>query len=528
MAGRMEEDYMKFDKSKIIRLIACGASFLLILQAGHLPAGGPPKAFDLAFSTYFGGSDGEMVRDMVADAQGDLFVSGVTSSPDFPKTPSGLPCPNTKAGGVVAKYNPAGGLVWSRVCGAGTAHEGAYFYTVKVDKAGYVYVAGRMPPGFPTTPGAFQPTTQHPCGFIGKIKPDASAWVWASYVGTGFAVRDMAQDDQGNLYGVLDFYEESKELLPKSWFAHAFQKTPHGGGDHFGKSDAGIIKISPEGKVLWASWIGGANGNDWVASVGVAADHCPVIMLHTWSKDMPTTPGAFSSSPSIGWLGKLSEDGSKLIFGTYFSDAFPRTHNVAIDRHGNIFIGSCTKNWPVTPRCFQPKYGGGPEDFAVAKFSPAGKLLAATYLGGSGHEINGPDEIVIDARGNVVIGGSSSSMDYPVTPGAFQAKNAGEGGKFPYDGVVSILSSDLSTLIYSTSIGGAGDDMVRAVFAGLDGSLYMGGDTTSQDFPLKNAYQPKYGGDAGYSNKPNSGESPVGWGTGEAWLAKFKAGKGTL
>jgi len=74
---------------------------------------------------------------------------------------------------------------------------------------------------------------------MGKLKPDASGWVWASYVGTDYAVRDMAMDDQGNLYGVLDYFAESREILPEAWFRNSWQKTPHGGGNHFGKSDAG-------------------------------------------------------------------------------------------------------------------------------------------------------------------------------------------------------------------------------------------------------------------------------------------------
>ena len=515
----MKGDRMNFDAARRMMVMVWAALLLLVIPAGCLSAAGPPKEYELAFSTYFGGSGGEMLRDIMSDAQGNIYVAGQSSSPDFPTTPSNLAGQTTSTGAMVAKFSSSGVLIWSRRCGMA---KGAYFYTVKVDKAGYVYVAGRMDPGFPTTPGAFQPTTQHPCGFIGKLKPDASAWVWASYVGTGFAVRDMAMDEKGNLYGVLDYFAESKEVLPASWFAHAFQKSPHGGGEHFGKCDAGVIKISPDGKVLWATWIGGTGGNDWVESVGVGADHCPVVLLRTWSKDMPTTPGAWSSTPSEGWLGKLSADGSRLLFGTYLADALPRTHNVALDRQGNIFVSTCTKNWPVTPGSFQAKYGGGTEDYGVAKFSPTGKLLAATYLGGSGYEINGPDGMGVDRQGNVLIAGSTNSTDYPVTPGAFQPENAGKEGKFPYDGVVSILSNDLSTLLYSTYIGGTGDDMARACFIGPDGTLYVGGVTTSRDFPLKNAYQPQYGGDPGYGSVPNGGQSPVGWGTGDGWIAKFK------
>ena len=268
---------------------------------------------------------------------------------------------------MVAKLSPDGRLAWSKV--VGSAGESSYLYSVKVDKAGDVLVAGRMPPGFSTTPGAFQPRAQHNCGFVGKLKADGSAWVWASYVGTGYAARDMTIDDKGDIYCVLDYFAESKETLPAAWFARAYQKTPHGGGNHFGKSDAGVIKISSAGQVLWATWIGGTRGNDWVASLGVGADRCPVLLLRTFSKDMPTTPGATgpSSAPMTdwgeGWLGKVSADGSQLLFGTYIADAAPRTHNLALDGRGNIFICTCTKQWPATPAAFQRRLGGGPGGF---------------------------------------------------------------------------------------------------------------------------------------------------------------------
>lgn len=242
---------------KRVLWIACAASLAVVLPAACLSAGEPLRSYELIFSTYFGGSGGELLRDMTADAQGNIYAAGTSGSADLPKTHSDLPGQTPKDGAMVAKLTPGGALAWSRLCGTGKE---IYFYTVKVDGAGFVYVAGRMGPGFPTTPGAFQPTTQHVCGFMGKLKPDASAWVWATYVGTGYAVRDMAMDDKGDLYGILDYFAESKEALPAAWFAGAFQKTPHGGGNHFGRSDAGVIKVSGDGKVLWATWIGGANG----------------------------------------------------------------------------------------------------------------------------------------------------------------------------------------------------------------------------------------------------------------------------
>ena len=305
-------------------LVATG-TVLVACQAAA--AEGGPLQYQLAFSTYFGGSGGDMVRDMTVDAEGNIYVAGVTGSADFPRPP-GVVLGQPKGGGaMVAKFSPDGRLIWSKVVGGDKA---PYFYTVKVDRAGFVYVAGRMSPGFPTTRAAFQPTTQHPCGFVGK----------------------------GNV---------------------------------------GIVKISP-----------------------------------------------------------------------------------------------------------------------------GGALLAATYLGGSGQDAcNGPDQIVVDGDGHVIIACSTSSADYPVTAGAMQTRNAGAGGKFPFDGAVSIVSNDLRTLLYSSYIGGSGDEMARACCFGRAGTLYVGGVTTSRDFPTKNACQAVYGGDPGFGSAANGGQFPVGWGNGDAWLAKF-------
>ncbi len=515
-------------------------ALLVICVCGDLSAAAPPPQeaasqpaaqakYEMAFMTYLGGSGSELIRDMTVDRQGNIYVAGIAGGADFPRVGGNIAGSSQGGGAMVAKFSPQGKLLWSKVCGG--LGESSYFYSVKVDKDGSVVVAGRMPPNFPTTPGAFQPTAQHNCGFVGKLKADGSAWVWASHVGTGYAARDMTMDDKGDIYCILDYFTESKEKLPVEWFAKAYSRTPHGGGNHFGKCDAGVIKVSAAGKVMWATWIGGTQGNDWVASLGVAADHCPVILMRTYSKDMPITPGGSGplTTPTPGgegWLGKLSADGSKLIFGTYIADAFPRTHNLALDKRGNIFICTCTKGWPTTPGAFQAKFGGGPEDFGIAKFSPVGKLLAATYLGGSGDEINGPDQIAVDSAGNVVVAGSSSSKDFPITPGALQPKNASPGGKYPFDGIVSVLSNDLSTLVYSSYIGGACDDMARACCIGADGALYVGGVTTSRDLPVKNAYQPKYGGDPNYSSTPNGGKFPVGWGNGDCWIAKLVPTRG--
>jgi hypothetical protein len=493
----------------------------MVLSAG--PAGNVrPNAYTLQFSTYFGSyqdcHDPDKIcykddfaayagcRGMAVDAHGNVYLAAATWRDGWPTTQGAYDrIWHGDSDMAISKWSPEGKLTWSTLIGS-AGHDRPY--SVKVDRAGFVYVAGLGSVGMPTTPGAFQQkplyhldNTQKPHehytgsnGYIAKLTPDGSKIVWGSYVGNALGIRDLALDDEDNIYMTLAWHSNAAvHTIPESWFAHAYCKEPHG------EQDVGIIKVSSDGsKVLWATFIGGSGGNSGAASLCVGPDHCPILFTGTFSKDMPTTPGAFSSTPNSAWLGKFSADGTKLLFGTYLGDgkqADSRTHDVALDSQGNIFI-ACTVqgNWPVTPGAFQAKYGGGKGDWGIAKFSPTGKLLAATYLGGSGDEFNGPDFISVDRHGEVLLTGAYilTSLDYPVTPGCFQPKHGGGTS----DGVLSLLSNDLSTLVYSTYMGGSGYDALRANAFGPDDSIYVAGNTISPNWPTKSAYQNDFQGQA--------------------------------
>jgi hypothetical protein len=493
------------------------------------------ESYELAFSTYFGGSDWEHARDVCVDREGNIYVVGGTASKDFPTT-AGAYCRRFSGGGTqtgsfgecdvfVAKFSPAGKLIWSTLLG-GPNYDRAY--AVAVDRQGYVFVGGRAGPDFPVTPGALQSSFQGPRGpaygaqnaFVAKLKPDGSALVWCSYLGVGEMCRDLALNDIGDVYVPLG-YSGTGPTPPAQWFHHAFQKVPKGG------HDCGAAKIKGDGsKVLWATWLGGSADDREEACLRLGADGCVHMLIQTKSLDMPT-PGAGCKKHSGGWdlyAAKLTPDGSKLDFGAYFGgsgDEALDTHNLALDAAGNIYFSvrhTRSKDLPTTLGAFQPKFAGGVSDVAVAKLSPKGALLACTYLGGSGGQGNpdfggsgdeNTDGICVDDAGNVLLTGMTSCADFPVTRGALQSKFSGN-----HDAVIVWLSADFNRLIYSTYMGGPNFDLIRACFLGSDGSVYVAGSSDGPGWPMKNAIQPAFAG------RPKT--KGYNWGTGDCVVAKLR------
>jgi hypothetical protein len=487
----------------IVVLVRCERQ---VAQGGDNNTDGPTlkTAFSLDFSTYFGGNGYEHARDIFVDNQGNIYVVGGTSSDNFPTTANvydrTFDNTGTQIGSAglmdafITKFNASGQLIWSTYLG-GPNYDRAY--GIEVDSQGYVYVAGRAGPGFPTTADAFQPTFKGvdagiygmQNAFVAKLSPDGSRLVWASYVGCGAGCRDLAVDDSGDIYVPLTY--EGKGVVPPSiWFANAFQKSLKGG------LEDGVVKILGDGtQVIWATWLGGSGDDGGAASIRVDNNKYVYIVFNTRSTDIPTTAGAYDRTSNGGedfYVAKLTPDGSNLVFATYLGgsgDEVVNTHDLALDNAGNVFVSPWTNStdFPTTPNAFQKQAGGGTSDIAVAKFSPTGVLLASTYIGGSG--LDNADGIYADSSGNVYLTGDTSSDNFPVTNNAYQTSN--KGGS---EAILFMLSSDLTQLFYSSYMGGVSDDMGRSGFLDKDGNLYVAGSTSGGGWPTKNAYQSNFQG----------------------------------
>jgi len=472
----------------------------LVIACGALAT----ESYELAFSTYIGGSAYEHIRDVCVDGQGNVYITGGTASPDYPTTPDAYQRQHRGMFDIfVTKFDPNGNVIWSTLVG-GKDYDRAY--AIEVDDQGYVYVAGRGGSDAPITQGAVQdtfkgqwhggPYRSRMNAYVFKLSPDGSRLVWATWFGTGEKFRDIAIDRDGNVYGVwhdpLNPRNPHKDTWrDPSWFANAFQKEPRGG-----EGDFGVVKISSDGrKVVWATYLTGSGKETGAGSVRVDPQGYVYAETWTFSADMPTTPGAYDrtyNGASDYYVAKLTPDGSKLVFGTYLGGSgreIHSTHNLAIDDHGNAYVSVWTssRDFPTTPGAFQRAYGGGYSDWAVAKFSPTGRLVASTLIGG--REGENPDGIYVDAAGNVYLSGYTRSPNFPVTADALQKTNqGGRGGAFVK------LSPDFRQLRYSTYIGGSRSDNARTGCLASDGAWILAGETGSPDWPTKNAYQKSFAG----------------------------------
>jgi len=118
-------------------------------------------------------------------------------------------------------------------------------------------------------------------------------------------------------------------------------------------------------------------------------------------------------------------------------------------------------------------------------------LSYATYLGGPSAGLGSPlGGIAVDQAGNAYVTGEDIFPDFPVTPGAFQTGVSF--GKVAFTAFVTKLNASGTALVYSTYLGGSGGDSGWAIAVDAAGHAYVGGTTSSTDFPTTTgAFQEK-------------------------------------
>lgn len=362
---------------------------------------------------------------------------------------------------------------------------------IAVDGSGNAYVAGNTSStNFPTA-SPLQPANGGGADvFVAKLNAAGSALVYSTYLGGSGNDSDygIGVDSSGNAYvaGSTDSTD-----FPT---VNPLQSVNRGFGDVF------VSKLNASGSTLvYSTYLGGTGPDEeWGMAVDAAGNAYVTGSTGSTCIDIgtfcyPTTGSAFQSGfiggTSDAFVTKVNTDGSALVYSTILGGGGDETaYGIAVDGSGNAYVTGYTTSTDFPTA--SPLYGSDATNgnAFVTKLNAAGSgLVYSTYLGGSnGGEVG--NAIAVDGGGNAYVTGLTTSTNFP-TASPLQSANGGASDAF-----VSKFEADGSALLYSTYLGGSGDDHGDGIAVDGGGNANVAGVTASTDFPTASAFQSSFGG----------------------------------
>ena len=264
-----------------------------------------------------------------------------------------------------------------------------------------------------------------------------------------------------------------------------------------GGSDAFLAKLSPSGQLLFSTYVGG-KAQDFAR--GIALDTDGNILLAGTTFSSGWTSLAPYNSAGDAFLAKFSPDGQPLWSTAVGGSNLEWGYSPAVDSAGNLYLTGYTESPNWISKGFDTSYNGNGDAF-VAQFSPAGQPIWSTYIGGDDAEPLGSNfAIASDSANNVYVTGWTESADW--TSGGYDITFNGD-----YDGFLVKLSSTGQSL-WSTYIGGSDRDAANGVALDPAGNVFVTGGTRSPGWTA-----------AGFDSTYNGGNDQ-GW-SGDAFVLKL-------
>ena len=341
---------------------------------------------------------------------------------------------------------------------------------VVIDASGNVYVAGwTWSRNFPATHALGNPSDDVNT-FVAKLDPSGGL-VFSTLLGGSRADLgvDIALGPGGEIW-VLG--ETTSPDFPRT------DGSP-------GRTDSNVFvtRLAPGGAAILSSTVVGGSGGDFPVSLALDGLGRPIVVGVTWSHDFPMVHALFPHRHDMvdGFVMALESDGSGLEYSTYLGgSALDAIRGVAADAAGHAYVMGFTlsQDFPVAA-AWQPHHAGGADAFIV-KLSPSGHALVySTFLGDSAHDQ--ANQIAVGEEGDAWVVGVTSSALFPsVNP--FQPALGGMADAF-----VARLNA-AGELVFSSFLGGSGDELGIAIDVGADG-VYVAGRTHSADFPIADPVQ---------------------------------------
>ncbi|MBP6573011.1 MAG: SBBP repeat-containing protein [Flavobacteriales bacterium] len=433
---------------------------------------------DLIWGTYYGGGGFEEGMACATAANGNVALAGWTDSS------TGIASgghQNTSGGGnadaFLAVFNSDGVRLWATYYGGGANEVG---HGCAFDAVGNVYLSGYTESSSGIASAGHQGTYGGgQDAFLVKFN-NTGARQWATYYG-GSDFESKARcttDGDGNVF----ICGWTNSLSGISSAGH--QNSPGGLGDAY------LVKFDPNGNRSWATYYGGAGGDE---GTSCAADQSGNVYLSgsTNSSSGIASGGfmnAFAGGDNDLFLVKFTGSGSRQ-WGTYYGGA--DTENdpaIATDVDGNVYMSGTTRSTSgISSGGHQNSYGGteGGEnstfgDGLLAKFSGSGSRLWATYYGGSADESG--DGCAVDGYGNAYLAGQTNSPTGIATPDGHQPTNAG-GDAY----IVKFNPSGIRQ--WGTYYGGNFQESVRGCSAGPEEMVNVAGTSGSTTGIAYNGHQ---------------------------------------
>jgi hypothetical protein len=350
----------------------------------------------LVYSTFLGGSALSTLTAITVDTNGNAYVTGSTSSTDFPTTAGSFQQTGLASGtGIVSKLNSTGSaLVFSTYLGGSM---GAAPAAIAVDGSGSAYVGGITESSdFPTTPGAYQTVFggARVDGFLAKLNPIGTGLIYATYLG-GSAVNAITEINAVALDSSENAYvtgNTDADNFPAT--AGAFQSAGIAGVICF------VTKFNSSGSALVYSALLGSSVDAYVANqgAGIAVDPAgdAIVVGTTSGAPLPVTTGALEtinlafqySGEEGSFVTKLNPAGSSLLYSTVFSGSGDTSGEecgdcadaVAIDPSDNVYVGGITSSidFPTTLGAVETPFVSSDVKGFITEFN-AGEMTTLPY-----------------------------------------------------------------------------------------------------------------------------------------------------
>ena len=394
-----------------------------------------PQGGSYLYTRYVGGSVNESASAIAVDSAGNVYVAGVTNSPDFPVTTPGnfgtAPTANTERS-FVFELDPQGRMVFSDLLGGSV---NSYPQAVAVNALGQIVVSGTsVDAGFPSTPGVYSVSDTSFSPYLLELSPGGSKLMFSA---TGIGGSAIAFDTSGNIYvagttGSLTYPTTPGAYQPSFPVFQTCIAPCHG---FFQGYNQYVTKLDPSGSRLIFSTAVSGTGN--TANQGLAVDSAGNVYLtglagadYPYTVTAPSIPLAPAlatlTTPALPFLTKLDPAGQKLLYSVPVGGA-----GVQVDANGIAYVGgvlgpragydvaaSLPALASLPAACLASVAIGGHSGY-VSQVDAAGNVLASQFLGGSTLNISG----VTLAGANLWIAGATGFADFAYTPNTLSSLN---------------------------------------------------------------------------------------------------------